>query len=97
MHAAMESITYPAVGSAEQRGMAEPIHLPNVLFLRAEDEALCRQHLESKAVLTCAGIGPSGRPATCRGVIRSINSRSVLHPGYPLMVTIVETFPDGEH
>ena len=92
----MESVTHPAVRIAKQGSVAEPVYLPSVVFLKAEDEALCRQHLESRAVLTLAGKGPSGRPVTCRGVIKTLSSRSVLHPGYPLMVTIVETFPDGQ-
>jgi hypothetical protein len=77
--------------------MCEPVYLPSVLFVRAENESLCRQHLESRAVLSLSGIGPSGRTATCHGVIRSLDSRSVLHPGYPLMVTMVERFPQDEN
>lgn len=96
MHAETAPAALPAVRIAEQRNISEPAYLSSVLFVRAENEALCRQHLESKAVLTLAGIGPSGRAATCRGVIKSLNSRSVLHTGYPLMVTMVERFPEGE-
>jgi hypothetical protein len=77
--------------SAQQ---SEPIRLSTVLFTKAENAILCQDLLESGAVMTLAGVGPSGKPASCRGAVKSINRHSLLHPGYPVMITIVEKFPD---
>ena len=76
--------------------MVEPIYLPRVLFVSAEYEALCRQHLASQTIVTLRGVEPSGKPARCNGVVRSLKPRSVLQPGFPLMITMLETFPGDD-
>ena len=85
--------TLPSAVSASAQ-QPEPIYLSRVLFTKAENAVLCQDFLESGAVIALTGVGPSGKPASCRGVLKSMNPHSLLHPGYPLMITIVERFPD---
>lgn len=89
-----ETTAPSAVRASAQQG--EPIYLSSVLFTKAENAVLCQHLLESGAVMTLTGVGPSGKPASCRGVLKSMNEHSLLHPGYPLMITFVETFPTND-
>ena len=73
--------------------MSDPIVLPSVLFVPVAEERLCRQHLQNKAPVTLEGVTPSGKPRTCTGVVRSIKPNAILHPGYPLMITLAEIVP----
>jgi hypothetical protein len=75
--------------------MTEPFYLTTVLFVPTQDELRCRRHLENASVLTVAGVAASGKPRRCTGIVKSIKRDSVLHPGYPLMITLAESFPDN--
>lgn len=73
--------------------MSEPFCVPSMLFVPAAEEPRCRYHLQNKAPVTLAGVAPSGKPRTCTGVVKSIRSNAILHPGYPVMVTLDEVVP----
>jgi hypothetical protein len=73
----------------------EEFYLTAVLFAPLQDEPLCRLHLETGEPLTIAGVMPSGKPRRCTGIVRSIKRNSILHPGYPLMITLAEKLSDN--
>lgn len=75
--------------------MTEPIYLTTVLFAPEEEESRCRLYLRSAEPITIAGVGPSGKRHQMKGIVKSIKANSILHPGYPLMVTLAEKFPDN--
>jgi hypothetical protein len=70
--------------------MSDALHIPSVLFVAADEERRCREHLLSGKVVTMSGVSASGRPRQMSGVISGIHCRSLLRPGYPLMLTIRE-------
>jgi hypothetical protein len=70
--------------------MRDELFLTTPLFVQAEEEHRCEQHLKSGKAFTIGGLAPSGRRRQVTGVVRSIMRGSILHPGYPLMLTIRE-------
>jgi hypothetical protein len=70
--------------------MSDVFHVPSVLFVAADEEYRCREHLLSGKVATMSGVSASGRPRHLRGVISGIHRGTLLNPGYPLMLTIRE-------
>ena len=70
--------------------MSDSLDVPSVLFVAADEEPRCREHLLSGKVVTMSGVSASGRPRQMSGVISAIHCRSLLRPGYPLMLTIRE-------
>lgn len=75
--------------------MPELLYLTTVVFVPAHEESRCRSHLKSGEIMTIAGVTPSGKQGQFRGIIRSVKGNSLLHPGYSLMVTLAEKFPDN--
>jgi hypothetical protein len=70
--------------------MREELYLTCTLFVRAEEEQRCRQHLGAQAVMTVHGVTPSGQRRHVTGMVISIMPGSVLHPGYPVMLAMRE-------
>jgi hypothetical protein len=70
--------------------MSDVLHVPTVLFVAADEELRCRQHLLSGKVVTMSGVSASGRPRQLSGTISSIHRGTLLRPGYPLMLMIRE-------
>jgi hypothetical protein len=75
--------------------MTEAFYLTTVLFAPVQEEPRCRLHLGNGNVLTIAGVAPSGKPRQCTGIVKSIKRDSMLHAGYPLMITLAEKFLDN--
>jgi hypothetical protein len=69
--------------------------LTAVLFAPPQDEPRCRLHLETGKPLSIAGVMPSGKPRRCTGIVISIKRDTILHPGYPLMVTLAEKLSEN--
>ena len=70
--------------------MLDELYLITPLYAHGEEELRCSQHLVSGKVLTISGLMPSGKPRQVTGVVKSIRRGTVMHPGYPLMLTIIE-------